>query len=279
MAPGQWNGKNFGGGHTGNGKKQKTGHYYNNVYHRRQSHLKFKPGTIVIEKKTGKEGIVLEKVEKVPRTLIRVDMNDEIKYIRANLLHTKNRVKELLYEQMGKTKISQHKNKKTPFKKNDELKNFMQIKKEFREQLNRYDLVNDTGGGVSIDYSEDLRGKYYIRRVSDNEMINTFNEKNLEVMNYLYNEINNPKKMKVREKNISRSRILDIFMLDGSCSTSNLVPDCSSKSDYYNIINKYMNECSKENKKETEVVEEKKIKKKLNKFTEEYIHRKKWGLC
>ena len=30
MAPGQWNGKNFGGSHTGNGKKQKTGHYFNN---------------------------------------------------------------------------------------------------------------------------------------------------------------------------------------------------------------------------------------------------------
>jgi hypothetical protein len=279
MAPGQWNGKNFGGGHTGDGKKQTTGHYYNNVHHRRQSHLKFKPGTTVIEKKSGKEGIVLEKVEKVPRTLIRVDINGEIKYIRTNLLHTKDRVNELLDEQTVKTKIPQHKNTKTPFEKNTGLKEFMQIKKEFREQLNRYDPVSEEGGGVSIDYSDDPRGKYYIRRKSGSDMINKFNEKNIEVMNYLYKEMNDPKKMKVREKNISRSRILDIFMLDSSCSTSNLIPDCSSKSDYYNIINKYMNEGSKENKEESGVVEEKEIKNKPIKFTEEYIRRKKWGLC
>ena len=53
MAPGQWNGKNFGGAHTGNGKKQKTGHYNNNVHHRKQSYRVFTPGTKVIEKKTG----------------------------------------------------------------------------------------------------------------------------------------------------------------------------------------------------------------------------------
>ena len=51
MAPGQWNGKNFGGGHTGNGKKNKTGHYNNTVHHRLQSHSVFTPGTVVIEKK------------------------------------------------------------------------------------------------------------------------------------------------------------------------------------------------------------------------------------
>ena len=61
MAPGQWNGKNFGGSHTGNGKKQKTGHYFNNgIYHRSQPHRVFEAGVRVVEKKTGNIGVKLE---------------------------------------------------------------------------------------------------------------------------------------------------------------------------------------------------------------------------
>ena len=250
MAPGQWNGKNFGGGHTGNGKKNKTGHYNNTVHHRIQSHMVFTPGTAVIEKKSGKEGIVLQKVEKCPRSLIRVEINNEIKYIRTNLLHTKYRVNTLLKEQLVKVDSPNKKNTKTPFKKNTKLKEFRNSKKEFREQLNRYDPVTGEGGGVSIDYSDDTRGQYYIRRKSSSDMINAFNEKNLEVMNYLYTTINDRKKMTVTDNNVSRRRILDIFMYDSTGSTPNFVPDCNSKEDYYYIVNKYMNESSKENKEE-----------------------------
>ena len=42
--------------------------------------------------------------------------------------------------------------------------------------------------------------------------------------------------MTVREHAIPKSRILEIFMKDMSGSTMNLVPDCSSKSDFYKIV-------------------------------------------
>jgi len=47
--------------------------------------------------------------------------------------------------------------------------------------------------------------------------------------------------MTVTDHSIRRERILDIYMLDSSGSTNNLVPDCSSKSDYYDIVNRYIN--------------------------------------
>ena len=63
---------------------------------------------------------------------------------------------------------------------------------------------------------------------------------NLEVMNYLYNTLNDPKRMTVREHAIPRSRILEIFMKDCSGSSLNLVPDCNNKSDFYKIVNETM---------------------------------------
>jgi len=47
--------------------------------------------------------------------------------------------------------------------------------------------------------------------------------------------------MTVTDHSISRKRILDIYMLDSSGSTNNLVPDCSSKSDFYAIVNRCIN--------------------------------------
>ena len=60
-------------------------------------------------------------------------------------------------------------------------------------------------------------------------------------MNYHYDKLNNMKKMSVFDHSISRKRILDIYMLDSSGSTNNLVPDCCSKSDFYAIVNEYIN--------------------------------------
>ena len=103
--------------------------------------------------------------------------------------------------------------------------------------LKAYDPIKNTGGGVSIDYSNDPKGKFYIHRMGENETIDGYNKKNLEVMNYLYNTLNDPKRMTVREHAIPKSRILEIFMKDCSGSTMNLVPDCNTKSDFYSIVN------------------------------------------
>ena len=280
MAPGQWNGKNFGGCHTGNGKKQKTGHYFNNgIHHRVQSHLCFKPGMTVVEKKTGYPFTVLEKNNKGPRSLIRVkdNIDGEIKYIRTNLLHTEDRIEKEQKRQLYKYMTFENKSNKKPFVKNNDIIEFRKAKCDFREQL-KEDKHYEYGGGVSINYKNDPKGKYYISAKSKSNMINEFNEKNLEIMNYIYDNINDPKKMAVREKFIPRSKLLQISMLDQSGSSPYLVPNCNTKEDYYNIVNKYMNENKKDkednednedNIKKEVVSEKKKVKKGPSKFTDE----------
>jgi len=224
-----------------NGKKQKTGHYSNNAHYRRQPNSFFSPGTIVIEKKTGRKYTVLQKYEKAPRSLIRVENNGTIRYIRSNLLHTENYSQQLVNRNRSKIMADKPQRKKKPFIKNTDIIEFKKNKKEFNELLKPYNSVTNSGGGVSIDYSKDIKGKFYIHRLSGNKMIDEFNEKNLEVMNYHYNRLNDRTKMTVFDHGISKKRILDIYMIDGSGSTNNLVPDCSSKSDFYAIVNRYIN--------------------------------------
>ena len=249
MAPGQWNGKNFGGSHTGDGKKQKTGHYFNNgIYHRPQPHREFEAGVRVVEKKTGNIGVVKEKKEKCPRSLIRVDFDDEVKYIRSNLLHTVDKVSIEQEKQFKKFKKAQGKKKKKPFVKNTSVPEFRKAKKEFLSHL-RQNIDND-GGGVSIEYSdENSKSKYYINRITGNDVIDKINELNIENLNNLNKKINDTKKMAVTQHLVSKQRILELFTRDNSGSCLNYVPYCANKTDYYNIVNKYMNE-SKEKDKE-----------------------------
>ena len=251
MAPGQWNGKNFGGSHTGNGTKQKTGHYFNNgIYHRPQPHREFEAGVRVVEKKTGNIGVVKGKKEKCPRSLIRVDFDGEVKYIRSNLLHTVDKVSIEQEKQFKKFKQTQGENKKKPFVKNTSVPEFRKAKKEFLSHL-RQNIDND-GGGVSIDYSDDnSTGKYYINRITGNDVIDKINELNIENLNNLNKKINDRKKMTVTQHLVSKQRILELFTRDNSGSCLNYVPYCANKTDYYNIVNKYMNE-SKEKDKEIE---------------------------
>ena len=240
MAPGQWNGKNFGGCHTGNGKKQKTGHYFNNgIHHKLQSHREFEVGVRVVEKKTGNIGVVKEKKEKCPRSLIRVDFDGEVKYIRSNLLHTVDKVLIEQEKQFKKFKKSKER-KKRPFVKNRFIPEFRKAKKEFLSYL-RQNIDND-GGGVSIEYSnENPSGKYYINRITYNDEINKINECNMEMLNKLNKKINDTKKMAVMQHLVSKQRLLELFTRDNTGSCPNYVPYCANKTDYYNIVNKYMN--------------------------------------
>ena len=58
MAPGSFNGKNYGGLHSGCGKKQKKGVYTLNGYnHKDVSHKYFRPGREVMDIKTSEEHI------------------------------------------------------------------------------------------------------------------------------------------------------------------------------------------------------------------------------
>lgn len=221
------------------GKKIRSGQYHNGVNFMRQPHKVFTPGTKVIEKSSGQIYTVLEKPLKNPRSLIRIERDSDlvVKYVRTTHIHTIDYVEKLLKRNSEKVLPEKKKKKKVSFVKNTSLQEFKNKKRHFNEMLKAYNPVKNTGGGVSIDYSSDPKGKFYIHRMGDNETIDEYNKKNLEVMNYLYNTLNDPKRMTVREHIIPRGRILDIFMKDSSGSTLNLVPDCNSKSDFYNIVN------------------------------------------
>lgn len=220
------------------GKKIRSGQYHNGVHFMRQPHRVFTPGTKVIEKSSGKICTVLEKPFKKHRTLIRIERDSDlvVKYVRTTHIHTIDYAEKLLKRECKKVLPEKKKNKK-PFVKNTSVQEFKRKKRDFNEMLKAYDPVKNTGGGVSIDYSENSKGKFYIHRMGENDTIDGYNKKNLEVMNYLYDTLNNPKRMTVREHAIPKSRILEIFMKDCSGSTLNLVPDCSSKSDFYNVVN------------------------------------------
>ena len=224
------------------GKKIRSGQYHNGVNFMRQPHRVFTPGTKVIEKSSGDIYTVLEKPFKKHRTLIRIERDSDllVKYTRTTHIHTIDYAEKLLKRECKKVLPEKNKRKKAPFVKNTSLQEFKRKKRDFNEMLKAYDPVKNTGGGVSIDYSNDPKGKFYIHRMGENDKIDRYNKKNLEVMNYLYNTLNDPKRMTVREHAIPRSRILDIFMKDMSGSTLNLVPDCSSKSDFYKVVNETM---------------------------------------
>lgn len=224
------------------GKKIRSGQYHNGVHFMRQPHRVFTPGTKVIEKSSGDIYTVLEKPFKKHRTLIRIERDSDllVKYTRTTHIHTIDYAEKLLKRECKKVLPEKNKRKKAPFVKNTSLQEFKRKKRDFNEMLKAYNPVRNTGGGVSIDYSENPKGKFYIHRMSENDTINKYNKTNLDVMNYLYNTLNDPKRMTVRDHVIPKSRILEIFMKDCSGSTLNLVPDCSSKSDFYKVVNETM---------------------------------------
>ena len=102
MAPGSFNGKNYGGLHSGCGKKQKKGVYTLNGYnHKDVSHKYFRPGREVMDIKTGYVGIIEEHNEG-PRTLKKIYFPSmgETKYIYTNLLRLKKKnIKSKIIEQ------------------------------------------------------------------------------------------------------------------------------------------------------------------------------------
>ena len=106
-----------------NGKKQKTGHYSNNAHYRRQPNSMFTPGTDVIEKKTSHKYTVLQKYEKAPRSLIRVENKNDgtIRYIRSNLLHTENYSQQIVNNNLKKVMHDKPPRKKRQFFKNTDI--------------------------------------------------------------------------------------------------------------------------------------------------------------
>ena len=118
MGGGSWNGKNFGGLHTGADKKQNSGPYSSDGYIRnpRVSHLDFVAGEEVIyigsskyKHKTripnGTKGTVLEKEGglKSARSVLRIDFKEHgVRYVRKELLQFPSDYSESLEEQLDR---------------------------------------------------------------------------------------------------------------------------------------------------------------------------------
>ena len=87
MAPGEWNGKNYGGLHTGTGKYQRCGVYSSDgIRFQRVPSKDFKEGLKVrfIGKHkdfAGKRGTIILGGVKRPRSIIRVQFSDKIAYL------------------------------------------------------------------------------------------------------------------------------------------------------------------------------------------------------
>jgi hypothetical protein len=92
MAPGEYNGKNYGGLHTGTGKYQKGGVYSaNGKRYPRVPSRDFKEGLMVRYVGThkdfkGQRGNIITSGAKRSRSIIRVRLPDRIAYIHKNSL-------------------------------------------------------------------------------------------------------------------------------------------------------------------------------------------------
>jgi len=193
MGGGSWNGKNFGGMHTGADKKQNGGPYHNNgyVHEPNVSHLDFAVGEKVIytgsEKykhksrvPNGSKGIVMKKDnlsnkrQKTSRSILKVDFGQYgINYIRKGLLQFPSDYSECLEEQLDKMnhnegiqdyrnemkKITQEKLQPSKYKKiiENRLKN-----KEFREWRQEFldkKKLELEGNAHKIKLSDEYKGK------------------------------------------------------------------------------------------------------------------------
>ena len=158
MAPGSFNGHNFGGLHTGTGKYNQAGPYAHNGYrHQTISHKYYKPGLDVLylgnHKNSafvphGSHGVILEKDTrtKVSRTMIRVDFKEYgIRYVYKKNLYLKgfcdfyinsvlqttqphkNEMTERMKRKMSEKKV------KLLMKSRDKRKEFRKARKELND--------------------------------------------------------------------------------------------------------------------------------------------------
>ena len=236
MAPGSFNGKNYGGLHSGCGKKQKKGVYTLNEYnHKNISHKYFKSGKEVIYIKTGFIGII-EEYNDGPRTLKKVYFPSmgETKYIYTNLLKLKKKnIKSKIIEQKQLTKKQIEKyNKYLEKKENyiDKIKkekedkrkeriNIRKAKKILRQDINKNIVFSDSG---------------YNLFKSDSNIVNEINkDRYLRIQN-----LKDKNKFKLSQDKLII--ILNKLTQDGS--TEQLCLNISNRNDYLELVKKYMNE-------------------------------------
>lgn len=249
MSPGNNNGKNYGGMHTGCGKKQKSGIYNTGIPQQRQPNNTFKPGIEVYNIKTGDIGIIIPKSKfKSKRSLSLVKYNsNKTQYIQNNLLRTLN-YKHLMQKQYLKQNKKQRRNKRV--KKNH---NYREQRKQFRENKKTLNSI----------LMEEFNVKY--------EKIKRHNKLVESNLHKLSNDIlsldtsdNNYKSKKSKLTSMYNNCKNNIKLLPSYLtqhgSSQNLIKDVCNYSDYIKYMNNYFNVNTKtldedKSKDEYEIVE------------------------
>jgi len=201
MAPGQFNStsKNYGGYHTGDGKKKHTGVYNQSIRITKEPSSNFMVGKSVFHRKTGEKGVVIEKDKKVPRSMIYVNFENNKKYCYTNSLYTEDHMENTKViilnkgNKVKKTNKSTDKNNKKfkalinkkkemqkleNFKNKEKIKNkrkFKEDKKELNELIDdSIVVINDTFKMIKTDnnYVNDLIQDRYKRCISFDEKVN-----------------------------------------------------------------------------------------------------------
>lgn len=137
MSPGNFNGHNYSGCHTGSGKKQKKGIYHTNKHNRIQPNRLFIEGTVVYNIKSGMKCVIINKEKFTSqRGISRVKYsNDKTQYIRNQLLRTEDYYKK------------EPVNSKQPQKKSKRIKDWVLVekkrndKKQFREKKKQMNAI------------------------------------------------------------------------------------------------------------------------------------------
>lgn len=157
MSPGNFNGHNYSGSHTGSGKKQHKGIYHTNKHNRVQPNRLFVNGTVVYNIKTGMRGVIITKDKFTSkRGISKVKYSDDqTQYIRNQLLRTED-----YYQIQSKSsKTTQHKSKRIidwvlVEQKRDDKKQFRERKKQIneklKEKLHESDYLSQDGSSLNL---------------------------------------------------------------------------------------------------------------------------------
>ena len=233
MAPGRYNSqsKNYGGEHTGIGKKKHKGYYRSGERLQTIASKHYIQGTKVREIRTNNIGTVLDKSnEKIPRSMIKILFSNEIKYLYTkHITILQSNIVEKTSIQKQKSSKQKEKTEQFILSKKNELKNILELKHKskqdrisFRKNKKLYNsLIKD---GIYIDSDGNFKKLY-----TDNKVINSIIDTNFKKLLEL--EIKWNKQISILSVKLSKYQILRIF---------NLI-DINTKDQYYENIHRFSN--------------------------------------
>lgn len=208
MSPGNFNGHNYSGSHTGSGKKQHKGIYHTNKHHQVQPNRLFVNGTVVYNIKTGMKGVVITKDKFISkRGISNVKYsNNQTQYIRNHLLRTE----DYYQTQKKQSKNTQCKSKRIidwvlVEQKRNRKKQFREKKKQINEQLKEklHESEYLSQDGSSLNLAKWIANKqdfYQFVVDSDKQTINNIYRNNQLIENYIIDTLTETYMKRIIEK-------------------------------------------------------------------------------